>query len=246
MESAPMKLPLLLATLSGLAAACFAQDPVAPVAPPPPAEVQSDTPAAAAESLDEQQRPEPQKISLSDGEIAMIVPGEWKQLEPRNRIIAMEFQVPAPKVEGEAAPRLEDGRLTLSQAGGGIDANLQRWIGQFRLGRGADGADAMTKDTLQVDPFVIHTLDITGTYFDTPQGPFGPKQELPNYRMLGAIVETPNSGNWYLKFYGPKALVAANKELFDGVLKSLAVDTPAKETEATPTESDTAQSDDAS
>ena len=44
-----------------------------------------------------------------------------------------------------------------------------------------------------------------------------------NYRMLAAIVQTKDSGNYFLKFYGPKATVTENEKAFRDVVDSLQV-----------------------
>ena len=66
-------------------------------------------------------------------------------------------------------------------------------------------------------------LDIAGTYFDSPRGPFGPKVELADYRMLGAIIEVEGAGKYFVKFYGPAEIVEENLEAFQAMLESLVV-----------------------
>ena len=43
---------------------------------------------------------------------------------------------------------------------------------------------------------------------------------MPDYRMLGAIVEGPQ-GSIFIKFTGPAKTVAANRAAFDKMLESL-------------------------
>ncbi len=164
----------------------------------------------------------PHTVKVGAGKLTIVLPGTWEHVEPATRIIEHEFLITTPPVEGASEkPPAPTGRLTISQAGGTIEANMQRWIGQFRLGRDADGADAMKKEKTMADPLVIHQLDIAGTYFDMPRGPFGPKTERPDYRMLGAMIETPDEGTWYIKFYGPQVLVEAEAEAFHKMVADL-------------------------
>ena len=52
-------------------------------------------------------------------------------------------------------------------------------------------------------------------------GPFGPKTERENYRMLGAIIETANDGRYFVKLYGPRKTIdkqaAQFKKMIQGV-----------------------------
>ena len=45
---------------------------------------------------------EPQVLKLADGQLALPVPGQWKVVKPRSRIILHEFSIPADK--GDLAP----------------------------------------------------------------------------------------------------------------------------------------------
>jgi hypothetical protein len=67
----------------------------------------------------------------------------------------------------------------------------------------------------------VHTVEITGTYLDTPRGPFGPKVELPEHALLGAIIETKSFGDYFIKLTGPAKLVEAQREKFTEMLDSL-------------------------
>ncbi len=173
--------------------------------------------------------PKPHVIEVGEGKLTIFLPGTWEKVEPKFNMIDYEFRVAPVPSEAERAettatplkPTAEAGRLTISQAGGTVEANMQRWIGQFRLGRDADGADAIKKETTKAAPLVIHRLDIAGTYFDMVRGPIGPKQERPDYRMLGAMIETPSEGTWYIKFYGPQALVETEAAAFGKVIAGL-------------------------
>lgn len=184
-------------------------------------------------SATEPKQPEPretQTLLAHDQHLQFTVPAEWKVVEPRNRLIELELAILPRREEASADEAEEDaeadgprGRLTMMAAGGDVDANLRRWIGQFRLGRDAEGKDAMRRDRRQLRGAVAHVLDIAGTYFDSPQGPLGPKVERPDYRMLGAIIEVEGAGKYFVKFYGPAEIVDANQEAFEQMLSSMKV-----------------------
>jgi hypothetical protein len=41
--------------------------------------------------------------------------------------------------------------------------------------------------------------------------------------MLAAIVETEDNGNYFVKFYGPKATVDKNADAFHSMIESLKI-----------------------
>lgn len=217
-----------------------------------PAWAQSTAPAAAAETATSEtiDRPtaengaeaaqaDPPKTHLLkvNGKLLQLaVPVAWKAVEPRNRLIEVELAI-LPHADGEDAAEAADtadedaprGRLTMMAAGGDVDANIRRWVGQFRLGRDADGKDAMHRDERKLRGAIAHVLDIAGTYFDSPEGPLGPKVERADYRMLGAIIEIDGAGKYFVKFYGPADIVEENREAFEEMLATLEVLEPEPE-----------------
>lgn len=104
--------------------------------------------------------------------------------------------------------------------GGSVDANLDRWIGQFLQpgGKPSKAAAKIAKRTIHGWP--VTTVDVSGSYtgMGGPTAPAGPA--LPGFRMLGAIVEGPQ-GSIFFKFAGPANTVAANQAAFDKMLESL-------------------------
>jgi hypothetical protein len=155
-------------------------------------------------------------MELADGKLVVTTPESWKKKMPRSRIIEHEYEVPA--VEGDE----QAGRMTVMGAGGSIEDNIGRWVGQFDLKGGKP-----KKEETKVAGQKVFLVDISGTYKDTPPGagPFsGAKPILrENYRMLAAIIATEKDGQHFIKFYGPKATVAKNEEAFKKMIDSLKV-----------------------
>lgn len=156
------------------------------------------------------------EMELAEGKLVVTTPESWKKKMPRSRIIEHEYEIPA--AEGDENP----GRMTVMGAGGSIDDNIGRWVGQFDLKGGKP-----KKEETKIAGQKIHLVDISGTYKDTPPGagPFsGAKPILrENYRMLAAIIATEKDGNHFIKFYGPKETVAKNEDAFKKMLDSLKV-----------------------
>jgi hypothetical protein len=150
-------------------------------------------------------------ISLGDGVISLEAPAGWIREQPRVRIIEAEFSVPA--VEGDANAA---GRVTLMRAGGTVQANIDRWMAQF------SPLDRKAVEKTSVAGQEVHLVDLAGTYLNR-RGPFAPAVASDDYRMLGAIVVTKQYGRYFVKFYGPRAIVGKNEKAFQSMIKSLKV-----------------------
>lgn len=161
---------------------------------------------------------EPTTFGLGEaGQITLTAPATWKKVKPKSGIVEHEFSVEPAK--GDTAA----GRVTIMGAGGSVDANVERWIGQFSQPDGSNTKDKAKVDKKTVGGIEVRTADIAGTYKDMPGGPFagGKAVERPDYRMLAAIIVTPKSGNYFVKFYGPSKTVAENEKAFNELIDSL-------------------------
>ena len=143
---------------------------------------------------------------------SLSVPAKFKKVPAKSRIVQHEFMVPG---EGEVAPA----RMTMMAAGGGVEANLNRWKGQF-------GGEKEVGDTeeFKSGTFTVHTIDVAGTYADSMGGgPFsgGKKVMRDDYAMLGAILVSEKGPSYFVKMIGPAEVVMPNKEAFMGMVKAV-------------------------
>ena len=162
---------------------------------------------------------EDRSVSLADGKLQMTAPETWQRKKPQNNVIQYEFSV-APVGDDE-----KPGRVTISGAGGSVEANIDRWAGQFIQPDGSDSKKAAKIEEKKIAGQEVHLVDISGTFKDQPGGPFsgGPVVERKDYRMFAAIIVTKDLGNYFLKFYGPERTVADNRAAFDKMVESLEV-----------------------
>jgi hypothetical protein len=162
---------------------------------------------------------EDRSVSEADGKLKLTAPETWQRKKPSSRVIDYEFAIPP--VGDDENP----GRATISGAGGSIDANIERWIGQFIQPDGSDTKKVAKIEEKKIAGQEVHLVDLSGTYKDQPGGPFagGPIIERKGYRMFAAIIVTKDLGNYYLKFYGPERTVAENRVAFDKMVESLEV-----------------------
>jgi len=102
--------------------------------------------------------------------------------------------------------------------GGSIEANLDRWKGQF-LSNGQVAKAEIGKRT--VHGLAVSTIESAGDYTGMG-GPMAQGTTMNrSYRLLGAIIEGPG-GNIFVKFVGPAKTVASNQKLFDQLIASFA------------------------
>jgi hypothetical protein len=101
-------------------------------------------------------------------------------------------------------------------------ANFKEWFDQFdgNVGAGAS-REAFAAHQLQVE-----TVEVSGTYkIPLTRPPRGrkaaPVQMVKNkWRLYGAVVRTPDRGNWFFKLVGPDETVQAAKSAFRAMVES--------------------------
>jgi gluconolactonase len=142
-------------------------------------------------------------VKLKD--LTLQLPKSWAESDVKNSMRLATYEIPA------AAGDKEKGELTVSTfpgGGGGVDANLARWIDQF------DGKGRMTVVKKgQAGENQYYIAEISGTY-KKPVGPPILRKSEPaaGFRMLAVIVVLKNEEVYFLKLTGPDATVKAQAE----------------------------------
>jgi hypothetical protein len=173
--------------------------PAASVAPAPPAA--DNRPAAAPAG--------------SAREIVWIDPPGWQKLPPSSSMRKATYKVPA------AAKDSEDGELAIfyfgAGQGGSTEANIQRWISQFPDAKPSDAK----RSQRTVGGMSQTIVEVEGTYSSgMPGGPPSAATPKGQYRLIGAVVETP-AGPYFFKMTGPKKTVEAARGAFFTMLDSV-------------------------
>ena len=158
------------------------------------------------------------KQTLHAGALSFDAPKAWKPERPSNAMRKAQVKVPA--VTGDT----EESELVVTAFAGGagsVDANVKRWEGQFT---DADGkppkAKVATKKGKNVE---VTRVEVAGKYGGMAM-PGQPKADVKtDYRLLGAIVQTPES-SYYFKLTGPDKTVAAASKEFDALIESMSLD----------------------
>jgi hypothetical protein len=105
--------------------------------------------------------------------------------------------------------------------GGTVDANLERWQGQFKDSNGKVAPAQIAKRT--VHGLTITTIDTAGEYSGMGGPMAAASSPVQGYRLLGAIVAA-SGGNIFVKLTGPARTIAANQQKFEQMLTSFQPD----------------------
>jgi hypothetical protein len=106
-----------------------------------------------------------------------------------------------------------------SGQGGSVEANLDRWIGQFAQPDGKPSKEAAKIAKRTIHGWTVTTVDVSGAYTGMGGPTMQPGTPMAGYRLLGAIVEGPQ-GSIFFKFTGPAKTVAESQAAFEKMLAS--------------------------
>jgi hypothetical protein len=152
--------------------------------------------------------------TLQSGKLTFTKPSTWTDRPAASSMRVAEFVVP--KAAGDA----EDGELIVYYFGGGggnVEANIDRWIGQFKP---EPGAQTQERQSLTVNGLKVTTVSVRGTYVAEVRPGSPERHNKPGFAMRAAVVETPK-GPYFVKLTGPSATVQAAGSSFDQFLKSV-------------------------
>jgi len=156
-------------------------------------------------------------LAETAGGVQWTPPAAWKT-EPARPMRAATYRVPA--APGDAEPGECAVFFFGPGQGGGVDANLKRWIGQFEQPDGKPSEPLAQIKKQNINTLTVTTVDLTGTYLASA-GPMAASQiRKPGQRLLGAIVDAPQ-GAVFFKFTGGAKTVAAAQAAFQSMLQSL-------------------------
>lgn len=99
--------------------------------------------------------------------------------------------------------------------GGGVEANIQRWVEQMEVAPGTEPKP----ETFDANGYRITLIDVSGTLKPSMMGS-GPSTPQPDSRLLGAVVEGPG-GPWFFKATGPESTLGPQREAFLAMLRGV-------------------------
>ena len=140
--------------------------------------------------------------------LRVIAPTEWEKKAPASQLIAAEYVLP--RAEGGDA----DGRLTISTAGGSVEANIERWKGQF-----TPEPQRESQEEIEVSGLKVTVVDLSGDFNDQ-RGPFAPAVKRPDYRMIAAVISTDGQSH-FIKATGPQKTIEKHAEAIRDFIGSI-------------------------
>jgi len=94
-------------------------------------------------------------------------------------------------------------------SGGGVEANLDRWIGQMVMPDGSDPAAGAQRSTFTANGMAGHIVSLDGNYKSGGGRPMGGDTTImEGYRLVGVVLEGPQ-GSLFFKLTGPLATAEA-------------------------------------
>jgi len=131
--------------------------------------------------------------------IRFNIPDEWEEVEAR-------------MVDSKYALQTADGRIeiTLTAMGGGIDANLNRWVKQMQQSPG----DSVEEELITLDGVEAKLIDVRGSFSQVSS-----QSSASHSRLIGvALPISPR--DFYVKLTGPRDAVAGYHDSFRAFLKT--------------------------
>lgn len=143
------------------------------------------------------------------GPLRWEAPDEWQAVQPSSQMRLAEY-----RLEGEGD---RTGELTVfyfgRDGGGSIQANIDRWVGQFD-----DQSGEPEQREKEVNGLAVHLVEAAGD-FNPGVGMGGGGDVKEDWRLKGAIAESP-AGNFFFKLTGPAEVVESHESEFDAFVSS--------------------------
>ena len=105
--------------------------------------------------------------------------------------------------------------------GGSVEANIARWLGQFKQPDGSDSADKAVRNQREIGGIRVTTVEVSGSY-NGGMGMSGDPAPAPDGEtmLLGAIATGPQ-GPVFFKLVGPRASIERARPAFEQLVNSL-------------------------
>jgi len=148
-------------------------------------------------------------LEFQVGAFTFTRPDNWKWIIPSSTMRKAQLEVPGTNLEKAEVTFFHFG----PGQGGGIQANIDRWFGQFQGG-------PTSKNEVTEGRTRIYYVQAAGTFQSGMPG--GPTTPLENYSLMGAILADEQSGDVFVKMTGPKAIVESASVLFPQMIAQAA------------------------
>ena len=144
----------------------------------------------------------------ASGDVTWTVPSSWSTEPNATGMRKATYKVP------RASGDTDDATVSVIQAGGTVDANVERWYGQF------DAAHDKKRSEVHSGPLKVTIVEAHGTYTGGGVMVGESPSPKPGWSLLGAIVETAPQP-YFFKMLGPDKTVAAARSDFQALIDSM-------------------------
>jgi len=147
-------------------------------------------------------------------ELTVPVPKEWEKETPSSSMRLAQWTIPGPGGDAELVV------FRFPGGAGGVQANVDRWKGQFQPPEGKTIDDVTTVEEMKAGDLEVTLVDVQGRYVAAMQPGAEAKHDAPDYRMLAAIIQ--GSGDpFFLKATGPAKTLEVWREPYEAMLKAI-------------------------
>lgn len=151
------------------------------------------------------------------GELRFTAQPGWVVETPTSSMRKAQYRLPSQ--DGAGAASLVVYHFGAG-GGGGVEANLARWAGQFEQPDGSDSRAAMKSSTRTRNGLAVTEVELAGTYVAETSPGSGERVREEGWRMLAAILEA-QEGAYYVKLVGPAETVAHWEASYAGFLEDV-------------------------
>ncbi|MHC4609231.1 MAG: hypothetical protein ACYS7M_02655 [Planctomycetota bacterium] len=158
------------------------------------------------------------KATEADGELTVAglrfdIPEGWESQKPRSSMRAAQYSLP-----GEAGPAE---LAVFPGIGGTVQANIDRWIAQFKDPENPDGKVDSEVKTFEKGGLKLSIVRASGTHTPARMGPSAPPTDsVSAYALFGVIVEGGPQGTLFIKTTGPLATINAHGDALTNIAQS--------------------------
>jgi hypothetical protein len=156
--------------------------------------------------------------TIEAGDLSFKAPEGWKKETPKSAMRKAQIKIEPVKGDDEPAELLV---FAFPSGAGSVESNIDRWEKQFvDADKKTPKAKVEKKKGVNVD---VTRVEISGRYVASVMPGSNERNDKPNYRLLGAIVETKDAG-YFFKLTGPEKTVAEATKGFDKLIESMKLD----------------------
>lgn len=149
--------------------------------------------------------------------ITFTPPSLWKDLGPSGMRQANYCYGPMEGEKDSATVAL----FFFGTGGGGINDNIERWIGQISLPDGGDPHTVAKREEFEVQGMKAHLVQLAGIYNASMGGPMsGSSVAKENYFMMAIVLEAPE-GNLFFKLTGPEKTARTMATAFRAAIENV-------------------------